>query len=462
MTSRTQNTAPRTPPLLKAGATWLLALAPIAAGVVVGASASWAGPGLFKIDGDVVTQRDIYQDHQNEFYTIEKEYYRLVSDIAKKHYLRAFFNNYARRHNYKSLEQAEQRFLASRIRPTEAEIASELQRFQFHPKIVNLTGNEKRKKIVRYIKSYKKKKVLDRILKKGFEDKKIEIMVPKPVLPIYRLEVRASDPVRYTPIGSENLKTCDEDCPITVIEYSEFECPYCRAVQPTIQKLLSEYQGKVRWVIRDFPIYVHRNAKPAAIAARCAKEQGKYWEMYQALFERQYALSYADFLQYGKKIGLYLPAFEKCLAFPEKVEKIIDENYESGKKLKITGTPTFFINGRKHSGALSYPQLKSIFEEELTHFKLRHSETPTTVVGSDDTSGAPAAGFVPSPSPSHNHSSPSHGSPSSAGQAPSQTPTMPPRPTRSSARQTPAGPNPAATAATRKDNHRELRGSTKQ
>lgn len=348
-------------------------------------SLTWAvGSGLFKVGDETISQQEIYKEYQNEFYSIEKEYYKLVNNIAKKYYLKKFFKDLSQTSNLTS-EDAERQYLEPRIKASESEIVSELLRFQYHPKIVNLSEIDKRKKIIKYIKSYKKKNVLENIINKGIDNKKLVILVPKPLLPIYHLTKKDTDPVRYGPLGSENEKSCKNNCLITVVEFFEFECPYCKAVQPTINRILKEYQGKIQWIARDFPIYVHKNAKPAAIAARCAKKQGKYWDMYHKLFNHQYALSYTDFFQYAKELNLNLIQFEKCLNFPNKIEKEIQANYKSGVNLKISGTPAFFINGRKYSGALSYHRFKSIIENEI--FKKSHRPSSNTEVADIVVSG---------------------------------------------------------------------------
>ena len=132
-----------------------------------------------------------------------------------------------------------------------------------------------------------------------------------------------------------------------------------------VRQLLNDYKGKVRWVVRDFPLGFHKRARPAAVAARCAKDQGKYWEMYEELFKNQRSLEDEDLKKYAKNIGLQLDKFQKCFENPTEQLKIIEKNFKSGEELGVTGTPAFFINGRRIAGALPYEEFKRIFDEEL-------------------------------------------------------------------------------------------------
>ena len=151
-----------------------------------------------------------------------------------------------------------------------------------------------------------------------------------------------------------------------MVEYSEFECPFCARVMPDIKRLLTEYKGKIRWVVRDFPLSFHQRAKPAAIAAICAGEQGKFWHMYSKLFENQTKLGDSDFVTYAKAIGVYNDKYKKRVDSPAEALARIDRNMATGMKHGVSGTPAFFINGRRLSGALPYAQFKQVFESELS------------------------------------------------------------------------------------------------
>ena len=150
------------------------------------------------------------------------------------------------------------------------------------------------------------------------------------------------------------------------MEYSEFQCPFCSKVVPDTKRILAEYKGKIRWIVRDFPLSFHDRAKPAAIAAKCAAEQGKYWNMYSQLFDNQRNLGDSDLKSYADKIGLDKGKYDQCVANPGPMEAKIEKNMQTGMALGVSGTPAFFINGRRLSGAMPYSEFKRIIDDELS------------------------------------------------------------------------------------------------
>ncbi len=150
---------------------------------------------------------------------------------------------------------------------------------------------------------------------------------------------------------------------VTVVEYADYECPYCQQVYSTIQRLETEYKGKVAFAYKDMPLPMHTHAQKAAEAAQCAGEQGKYWEYHDVLFSSK-ELEVPALKQDAASLKLDTAAFNKCLDSGETAPKIKSEA-EEAQKLGLQGTPAFFINGRFLSGAVSYDALRAAIEEEL-------------------------------------------------------------------------------------------------
>lgn len=193
------------------------------------------------------------------------------------------------------------------------------------------------------------------------------IVFPKPEEPIYEIALNDADQTRYGPTPDDNKPAgCErKGCAVTVVEYSEFQCPYCEKVLPDVKRILAEYKGKISWTVRDFPLGFHDRARPAAIAAKCAANQGKYWNMYTELFNNQQALGDEDLKKYAAKVVPDKAKWEQCVANPGPANELIEKNYQSGVKLGVSGTPAFFINGRRISGALPYSEFKRVIDEEL-------------------------------------------------------------------------------------------------
>jgi protein-disulfide isomerase len=155
-----------------------------------------------------------------------------------------------------------------------------------------------------------------------------------------------------------------DGAPITIVEFSDFECPYCVRAEPTVKQLLEAYPGKIKLVYRDFPLPMHPNAPKAAEAAHCAGDQGKYWEMHEKLFANAQKLQVADLKGYAKDLKLDPAKFDKCLDSGDKAS-LVEKNKKAGEDAGVSGTPAFFINGRSISGAQPLDAFKKIVDEEL-------------------------------------------------------------------------------------------------
>jgi len=151
-----------------------------------------------------------------------------------------------------------------------------------------------------------------------------------------------------------------DDAPVTLVEYGDFECPYCGRAEPIVRELLTEFGDDLRYVFRHLPLSdVHPHAQMAAEAAEAAGAQGKFWEMHDKLLERQDALTLDDLVRYAEELGLDVDRFSDELrrrVYAPRVAEDVASADESG----VSGTPTFFINGRRHQGAYD---VKSLTEE---------------------------------------------------------------------------------------------------
>ncbi len=155
-----------------------------------------------------------------------------------------------------------------------------------------------------------------------------------------------------------------KNAPVTLVEYADYECPYCQQVYPTLRKLEHDFDGKLSVVFKDCPLPMHSHARKAAEAAICAGSQGKFWEYHNILFENPGKLETSQLKDDAKTLGLNTSDFDKCLdsgAEAAKVQKGVQEAQELG----LTGTPSFFINGHYYSGAMKYDALREVVEQEL-------------------------------------------------------------------------------------------------
>ena len=158
------------------------------------------------------------------------------------------------------------------------------------------------------------------------------------------------------------------DAPITIVEFSDFQCPFCRAAEGSIKQVRQQYGDKVKLVYMDFPLGFHPHSMDAARAGRCAADQGKFWQYHDALFANQSKLAPADLKATAAKLGLDAKRFDACFD-SGKHETGIRADMAQGQSLGVTGTPTFFINGREMVGAQPPPQFSQLIDEELARSK---------------------------------------------------------------------------------------------
>jgi protein-disulfide isomerase len=152
------------------------------------------------------------------------------------------------------------------------------------------------------------------------------------------------------------------DAPVALVEYGDYECPYCGAAYPIIKQVQSRMGDRLRFVFRNFPITTsHPHAERAAEAAEAAGSQGKFWEMHDLLYEHQQHLEDADLHRYAEQLGLDLRIFDEDLAGHHHAERV-REDFMSGVRSGVNGTPTFYINGARHDGSYDVESLLTALE----------------------------------------------------------------------------------------------------
>jgi protein-disulfide isomerase len=172
------------------------------------------------------------------------------------------------------------------------------------------------------------------------------------------------EPPRQTVSSANSPSKGSASAPIELIEFSDFQCPFCLRADPTVQQVLSTYGDKIRFVYRHYPLPNHPFARPAAEAAACAGEQGKFWPYHDRLFASPTKLSSADLKQHAADLGLNTAQFNSCVD-TRKLKGLVDTDLKDGEAAGVNGTPAFYINGRMLSGAQPYEAFKKIIDEEL-------------------------------------------------------------------------------------------------
>jgi len=174
------------------------------------------------------------------------------------------------------------------------------------------------------------------------------------------------EPPRYTIVSADHEPVRGPaSAPVEIVEFSDFQCPYCSRVNPTLDRLRQTFGDDIKIVFRDFPLTsIHPQAFKAAEAGQCAREQGKFWEYHDRMFANQQALQPEFLKKYAADAGLAAAAFNTCLDSARHAERVKSQIGE-GTGLGVSSTPSVFINGRMLSGAQSYEAFASIIDDEL-------------------------------------------------------------------------------------------------
>jgi len=211
---------------------------------------------------------------------------------------------------------------------------------------------EIRDQVVQRALADKKQKATTELIERLRKTAGVEISLAQPALP--RLDVSPGDgAIRGNP-----------NAPIMIVEFADYQCPYCERGYTTMKEVMSTYGDKVAWSYRNFPLSFHPRAMPASVASWCAGQQGKFWEMHDKIFENQKGLEDENLKQHATDIGLNMAKWEDCRTSKAATDAIIKDQAD-GQSLGMGGTPAYFINGVMLSGARPIDAFKEAIDKEL-------------------------------------------------------------------------------------------------
>jgi len=234
--------------------------------------------------------------------------------------------------------------------PTEAEIAAWYK--DNSARVGTRTLDQVRDQIAEYLRNDRKHVAYDKLLDRLKREHKVAVNFEP-----WRAQ--------FADKGAPNLG--DKDAPVTLVEFSDFQCPYCQAAAPILKQVTQEFGDKVRIVYRQFPIpSLHPFAIKAAEASLCANEQGKFWELHDAMFQDQKKLAVSDLKQTARRLGLDGKKFDNCLDTGRYTEQVQNDMKE-GQRLGVNGTPAMFVNGTYvEGGMVPFSVLQTMIKKELT------------------------------------------------------------------------------------------------
>ena len=301
---------------------------------------------LAVVNGKNITEADLQAAAADQFQALEREYQQ------KKHEL---IENQLDQVVQDRLLEAEaaargvtKEALLAEIKPTEVTDAEVDAFYEQNKAQIPRPKEEVAPQIKNYLAQQSGQKARQEFFS-GLESKyKVDIKM-EPI----RVEVAATGPAK----GPANA-------PITIVEFSDFQCPFCSRVNPTLAQVREKYGDKVRIVFRQYPLPFHQQAQKAAEASLCASDQGKFWEMHDAMFANQQALGVDQLKAQAAQLGLKADEFNSCLD-SGKHAAAVQTDLKEGQAAGVNGTPAMFINGRFLSGAVPFDQVAPIIDDEL-------------------------------------------------------------------------------------------------
>jgi len=304
-----------------------------------------------KVGEEIISVEEIERSLQNELTKLERERHRLIEEKLEQLVAQKLLESEAKRRGLSVNELMKQEVSAKAVQVTEAEIDAFIA--QNRSRFAQPDDPQLRLKVWEHLNG---QKVSER------REAYLRSLRMKTGVTVY-LEEPAGARVQVD--GTKGFARGAQNATVTIVEFSDFQCPYCQAATETIHQLMSQYAGKVKWVFRDFPIpHLHPLAPKAHEAARCAAEQGKFWEYHDLLFKRAPRLAPAELKEYGRELKLNGDAFDQCVD-SDKHQKAVESDVAEGSGLGATGTPTFFINGRMVVGAQPIADFQKIIDREL-------------------------------------------------------------------------------------------------
>ena len=299
---------------------------------------------VVEIDGAKLTQGELEAKHSTALFQARTAYYQ-----AERKALSEFVDEYLLERQAEREHVTVEQLLEQHVRSTVKDPSEEALHVFYEGAQTNQPYESLRGQILEQIRQGRLAKAKLAYLKTLRGETNISYKIEPPRVPIN---------LKDTPIRGQ------AQAPVKIVEFADYECPYCRQIEPTLKKLEAEYGEKIAVAYKDAPLPMHSHAKKAAEAAHCADAQGKFWEYHDLLLASKQFES-LQLKEYAKTLKLDSEKFDKCLESGEEAN-LVQAQLDEAQNFEVDGTPTFFINGRLFAGVLTYDQFRSIIKEELS------------------------------------------------------------------------------------------------
>jgi len=309
------------------------------------------GDGVAAKVGDItITNTELVTGIESELFEAESKVFEIKFNRLKSLILQRFIDKDSRKKDL-STEDFIDKYIASTVKIEEKEIDAFIKDQNIPAEHIN---PQVREKIKNYLTMERKKEAVEKWIAEQTKKSPVEIFIAKPRRPTFDVQV-GNAPL----VGAKDAK-------VTIVEFSDFQCPFCAKGAEVLTQIKKKYGNKVKVAFKNYPLPFHNHAEQAAIAGLCANEQSPelFWKMHDEMFAHQDMLDIEGLKKTAKKIGAKEDALAECVT-QKKYLAQVQADVEEGRKLNVKSTPTFFVNGQLVNGALPLEVFSEIIDEEL-------------------------------------------------------------------------------------------------
>lgn len=303
-----------------------------------------------KIGDMEITNAEIADGIESEIFEAESKLFEIRFNRLKTVLLQRFMDKDSRKQGL-SNDDFLNKYISKDVKISEKEIDAFVKDQNIPAEHIN---PQVREKIKNYLEMERKKEAVDKWLAEQTKKTPVEVFIPKPRRPSFPVEVGNA------PFAG------GKDAQVTIVEYSDFQCPFCAKGADLLKEIKKKYGDKVKVAFKNFPLPFHNHAEAAAVASLCANEQsvGAFWKLHDEMFANQDSLDAEGLKKLATKVGLKMDDFNKCMTENRHLASV-RADMEEGKKLKVKSTPTFFVNGQLINGAQPMEVFAELIDEEL-------------------------------------------------------------------------------------------------
>ena len=297
-----------------------------------------------------ISSKELEEGIESELFEAESKVFEIKFNKLKSLVLQKYMDKDPRKQGLTNDEYLE-KYISKNISISEKQIDAFVKDQNIPAEHVN---PQVREKIKNYLEMENKKKAVDQWIADQTKKSPVEVYLSKPRRPSFPVEIGTA------PIAG------GKDAKVTIVEFSDFQCPFCAKGADILKDLKKKYGNKIKVAFKNYPLPFHNHAEQASVAGMCANEQSAdyFWKMHDEMFAHQDELDTEGLKKIGKKIGLKMDVFEKCLS-ENKYLPQVKADMEEGRKINVKSTPTFFVNGQLVNGAQPLEVFSELIDEAL-------------------------------------------------------------------------------------------------